>query len=257
MFRLIPAVCLFFPLATFAQTTDLKSKTSPIPLQELAALETQNSGVESHNASEVNVTSSAFLKLQDPGLNTEVSPWKWTVGLRLQNLAPAGAAEMRNGQILDLDKIDSVATPFLEVGTFYRLSPRAHGTWSIGTTIEGGSTSRATSVTFPSGLEAPNSRLTTNFAGASLLGTYRHPALPSIEARAGWSEGVVTYSHASNNDGANFADSARFGGWRIGLSYEASRNWLIGIEQNQRRTKASGNSGISGQDTSFSTRVTW
>lgn len=264
MKRMIVAASLFLPLFAFAQNKNAKTAPAPAPvnLREMAIQETQNSAEvkssKASKASEVNVGEAAFLTLKDPGLTTELSPWKWTVGLRLQNLSPAGSAQMRNGQDLNLNEVGSMLVPFLEVGTLYQLQPRASSTWSLGASIEGATASRGTSVTFPSGSEAPNSRLSTNFVGGSLLATYRHPKASRWEALLGWTEGVTTFSHSADNDGANFSESARFGGWRIGLSYEPSRNWLVGLEQSQRSIRSSDkNIDLPSNNTSFSTRVTW
>lgn len=262
MKRMILAASFFLPLFVSAQSKNAKPAPPPVNLREMAIQETQNAAevksTKASKASEVNVGEAAFLTLKDPGLTAEVSPWKWTVGLRLQKLSPAGSAQMRNGQDLNLNEVGALTVPFLEVGTLYQLQPRENGTWSLGASIEGATATRGTSVTFPSGSLAENSRLSTNFVGGSLLATYRHPKASRWEALLGWTEGIATYSHSASNDGANFSESARFGGWRVGLSYEPSRNWLVGLEQSQRQIRSSGKDiDLPSNNTSISTRVTW
>ncbi|HRO67362.1 MAG TPA: hypothetical protein PL182_07350, partial [Pseudobdellovibrionaceae bacterium] len=125
MKRTIFAACLFLPLFAIAQNKNAKTaQSSPLNLREMALQETRDSAqVKSSaasKASEVNVGETAFLTLKDPGLSTEVSPWKWTVGLRLQNLSPAGSAQMRNGREMNLNEVGSLLVPFVEVGSLYR-----------------------------------------------------------------------------------------------------------------------------------------
>ncbi|MBX3034474.1 MAG: hypothetical protein KF865_11170 [Bdellovibrionaceae bacterium] len=229
-----------------------------VNLLEKAHQEIDTEGVKSQNATDARVNDSGVLRLEDPGLRPDDSPWKWLLGLRVQNLQAQGESKMANGQSFRLDGTSSMMTPFLEVGVRRKVHETQAAKWNATLRLEGGYSTQKTDVFFVTGAKAANSRLTTTLAGVTLLGGYTWQRLPSWEFNLGYGEGLVSYAQSATNDAANFTDEGRYQAWTVGATYWLNQDWGVGAEQTQR-SLVNRDSRIQLQSGNFSisTRVMW
>lgn len=225
--------------------------------KEKALQEIKTQGSPSESATEVDVSKSGYLTLEDPGLSDIRSPWHWLLAFRLQTLSPQGSLEMRNGEIFELSDVTPFWAPSIEVGTTYQLSPRPSGLWQFGGSMDLTSWGQKTSVTFPGGQEAENSRLTMSILSATVFAIWRSEVDSKFEGMAGLSDGAVTTSHSADNDGANFSDSARSWAVRLGASYRLSDRWSLGLEQTQRTFRGKDGVSLPSGITSLQARILW
>lgn len=250
------------PEAAQVKERDLLFPSDTIDLTQKAREESAAPGVQQQKASEAQIGSdSGIFVLKDPGLTPVISPWIFLIDLRAQRLAPAGTAEMGNGQTFDLGGASARTYPIIDVGVKRVVYASDRQIWYAALRGEAGYSSQSTTVYFPAGAQAPDTKLATSLLGGTLFASARFIQLPSIlkdfEWEAGYSRGIVTFTQSSTNDAANFSTATHYHGFLLGAYYWPLRSLGIGLEYARRDMDDHNGVQIPSDNASLGMRVEW
>lgn len=239
------------PKKQTAETT----KPATTSLRSQAENEAASSGVATKSATDASV--SGVLTLKDPGIDAEISPWTSDLGLRMQNLLPAGVVSLPSNNTYNLEGAGSSPTPWIDLGAKRRMLTRGPVHLSLGGRIGFAYMSRQTEVVFSSGFREDNARLSTGLATGGLYLSVQSVARPEWEGEIGWQQGVISYAQGGNNDVVNFSRQARFSGPQAGLIYWVGRAWGLNLDYAHREISETSDVSIQQDNYSFGARIIW
>jgi hypothetical protein len=213
------------------QTPTESTSTSKLRAQAIQELKTETKVQTS--ASEVSVQSASLLKLADPHLKQSPNPWTVGLGIQLQNYAPKNSVQLLNGQVFNTSEAGQTVIPRLEVQLTRSIYSTESILYSVLFAADAGYTSQKTQIKFTTGLPANDSRLSTGTAGASLMLAISPTQFEKFSFALGLRSLTINTSQFSSDAGANFSESNRSLGTRLGLSYKINKNLLANVDYNQ------------------------